>query len=44
MEMSRRPPRMKLSASFRLDSGITASGLFSYHSISRSSKALSRKK
>ena len=44
MEMSRRPPRMKLRASLRLDSGTTAVGLASYQSMSRSSKALSRKK
>ena len=44
IEMSLSPPLMKLSASFRFDSGTTAPGFASYHSTSRSSKALNRKK
>ncbi len=44
MEMSRSPPLMKLRASLRFDSGTTAVGLASYHSMSRCSKALRRKK
>ena len=44
IEMSRRPPRMKLRASLRLASGTTAVGADSYQSTSRLSKALNLKK
>ena len=44
MEMSSSPPLMIPSASLRFEAGRTASGLASYHSSNRSSKALSLKK
>ena len=43
MEMSRRPPLMKESASLRLVGGATASGASAYHCSRRSWKALSWK-
>ena len=44
IEMSLRPPLMKLRASLRFDSGSTTSGSAAYQSTSRCWKALSRKK
>ena len=44
MEMSCRPPLMKLRASLRLPAGATASGSRSYHSMSGCSNSLSLKK
>ncbi len=43
IEMSRRPPLMKPSASLRFVGGPTALGLLSYHSSRRSSNELSLK-
>ena len=44
MEMSSRPPLMKLSASLRFDSGSTTSGWAEYQSSSRLREGVSRKK